>query len=361
VALFLSLRPDIQVVPICRSSIGSAFLHHCGLSSRIGAMNDASAARELMAGLDLVADFSLPLGAAGEMRRRTQSGVTHLVRESPDACRVVYISTQIALGLSQGGRDRKYHLLAHTTYGATKRYGEQLLKRLARAAGKEAYVLRLGQVHGELQSVSRQMRATFLAERKVSLPDTVSDTVFAYSVAEALANIAAGKEKPGVYTLMSTPDWYWRDIYNYYCEETERQPELHLYSCSASRIPRKWLNSAQAAGKSVLLRHRELIGFYVLSRFPETETRILAKYRLLNAARDIAATTAHPANPQCLPVIGPISGRRLACISDSRVTMHGPAAQVKAILAHAAEALPRVADEEAPELPIMSDRLDSGF
>ena len=41
--------------------------------------------------------------------------------------------------------------------------------------------------------------------------------------------------------------------------------------------------------------------------------------------------------------------------------MGEPAARVKAILAHAAEALPRVASEEAPELPIMSDRLDSGF
>jgi nucleoside-diphosphate-sugar epimerase len=344
VALFLSLRPDIQVVPICRSSIGSAFLHHCGLSSRIGAMNDASAARELMAGLDLVADFSLPLGAAGEMRRRTQSGVTHLVRESPAGCRVVYISTQMAFGIRPGGTDRRYHFIAGTTYGATKRYGEHLVERLARAARKEAYVLRLGQVHGELQSVSRQMRATFLAERKVSLPDTVSDTVFAYTIAEALANIAVGKEKPGVYTLMSTPDWHWRDIYEQYCEEAGKRPELHLYSCAPpARITRKWLRSLQSAGRRALLRHRESIGAYVLSRMPQTEGGVLAKYRLSNAARDIASILALPAIPSCIPVVGPIAGRRLACLTDSRVSMPDPAARVKAILDRAAETVLRVA------------------
>lgn len=343
VALFLSLQPDIQVVPICRSSIGAAYLRHCGLGSRTGSMNDASAARELMAGLDLVADFSLPLGAAGEMRRRTQSAVTQLVEQSPAAFRVVYISTQMAFGIGQGYTDRRYHFLAHTTYGAVKRYGEQLVRRLARAAGKEAYVLRLGQVHGELQSVSQQMRAVFREQRKVSLPDTVSDTVFAYSIAEALANIAAGKEKPGVYTLMSTPDWHWRDIYDYYCEEAGRRPELHLYSCSPSRIPRKWLRAAQAAGKRVLLRHRESIGAYVLSRMPQTEGGILAKYRLSNAARDIASALALPTIPSCIPVVGPIAGRRLACLTDSRVSMRDPAKEVRAILARASETVPRAA------------------
>jgi hypothetical protein len=112
VALFLSLRPGVQVVPICRSSIGSAFLHHCGLSSRNGTMNDPSAARELLSGLDLVADFSLPLGPAGEMRRRTGSGVTQLVQHSPTASRVVYISTEMAFGLGQGDTDRRYRLFA---------------------------------------------------------------------------------------------------------------------------------------------------------------------------------------------------------------------------------------------------------
>jgi nucleoside-diphosphate-sugar epimerase len=345
VALFLSLRPDIQVVPICRSSIGSAFLRHCGLSNRVGAMSDASTARALMAGLDSVADFSLPLGAAGEMRRRTQSGITQLVEQSPAACRVVYISTQMAFGMRQGETDRHYHFIAGTTYGATKRYGEHLVRRLARTAGKEAYVLRLGQVHGELQSVSQQMRAVFREQSKVSLPDTVSDTVFAYSIAEALANIAAGKEKPGVYTLMSTPDWHWRDIYDFYCEESARRPELHLYSCSSSRIPRDWLRAAQAAGKRVLLRHRESIGAYVLSRMPQTEGGILARYRLSNAARDISSALALSAIPSCVPVVGSIAGRRLACLTDSRVTMRDPAKEVKAILARAGETLRRVAGE----------------
>jgi hypothetical protein len=181
---------------------------------------------------------------------------------------------------------------------------------------------------------------------RVSLPDTVSDTVFAYSIAEALANIAAGKEKPGVYTLMSTPDWHWRDIYDYYCEETGKRPDLHLYSCARSAIGRRWLQSAQAAGKRVLLRHRESIGAYVLSHMPQTEGAIFAKYRASNAARDIAGALTLAPTPSCAPVVGAIAGRRLACLTDSRVTMRDPAKEVKAILARASEALPSVARNE---------------
>jgi nucleoside-diphosphate-sugar epimerase len=339
VALFLTTMPGVKVVAICRSALGSAFLRHCGVSCRVGDVAAASA-RQILAGADLVADFSLPSGGARMIKRKTGATVRNLVHESTAECRLVYISTQMAFGIRMSDNHRKRRLFSRTVYGATKRYGEKLAMRLARAAKKEMYVLRLGQVHGELQSVSQKLRKTFAESPLVFLPDTNSDTVFAYTIAEALANIATGKEKPGVYTLVSTPEWHWKDIYEYYCALGNReQPELQLYPCLPTSTWRRWLETIRAEMRSALLDYRELLSAYILVRLPGMEEKITARYRCSNAARDVSRLTAVQPIVSCCPIIGPVPGARLASISDSRLTMAGPRNRVLAILSRAAEDL----------------------
>ena len=84
----------------------------------------------------------------------------------------------------------KDYFFPRTTYAADKRY----LERHAQSYNKkrDIYVLRLSQVHGILQTVSREfMEET--ASGNVTLPfsaDTDSYTVFCYSIAEEMINIA---------------------------------------------------------------------------------------------------------------------------------------------------------------------------
>jgi nucleoside-diphosphate-sugar epimerase len=339
VALFLSAMPGVKVIAICRSALGSAFLRHCGVPCRIGDVGEASA-RQILADADLVADFSLPSGGAGMIKRKIRATVRNLVSESPAGCRLVYVSTLMALGIRMSDNDRKYRLLSRTVYGATKRYGEKLAIRLARAAKKEMYVLRLGQVHGELQNVSQKLRRIFAESRPVVVPDTNSDTVFAYTIAEALANVAVGKEKPGLYTLVSAPEWHWKDIYEYYCALGNTEPpELQLRPCLRIPIGRRWLGAIRAGMQSALLDYRELLSAYFLARFPEMEEKITARYRCNNAARDASHLTTAQRIAPCNPVVGPIPGARLASISDSRLTMADPRNRVLAILSRAAENL----------------------
>ena len=68
VCLFLTLRNDVEVVPICRTEIASSFLRRCGLACRHGRASDRADAERLLADLDLIADFSLPTGSASEVR-----------------------------------------------------------------------------------------------------------------------------------------------------------------------------------------------------------------------------------------------------------------------------------------------------
>jgi len=339
VALYLSSMPGATVIPVCRSLAGSAFLRHCGLQCRIGDMGNPDAARQLLDGVDLVADFSRPEGSASEIKSRMRVTLTNLVRQSPPGARIVYISTEMAFGSAMPLADRRYRLLARTTYGATKRYAEGLTRRLARASAKEAYVLRLGQVHGQLQSVSVLMRSIFSGSRPAAMPDTLSDTVFAFTIAEALLHIATGKEKPGVYTLMSTPDWHWQDIYGYYAAECEHPPRLTLYPCTATPAASRGLRSLKAAAGALAYKYREMIGAYALSRFPALEKKAFARYRFANVHRDLAEID--PLDPLgcCSPVVGPIAGRRLATLSDSRLTMREHEERVKAILTDAARKL----------------------
>lgn len=347
VALYLSLIPGVEVIPICRPSLVSitpagrvtdmttAFLRQCGLPCRVGHMQSPAAAKELLAGADLVADFSLVAGSAADVRRNLRSTITNLVRESPQHCRVVFISTQMALGMKPGDPDRRYHVFARTAYGANKRFGERLTRKLAAASGKEAWVLRLGSVRGELQGVSREMRQAFEDNQLVVLPDTVSDTVFCFTIAEALANISAGRERPGTYTLMSTPDWHWREICEYHSRLAGRSPELRFYPCKPQGIIGRWRHALRRSMRTMLISYRALIAVHILSRFPAFEKRITAKFRLTNAARDIAAIDPTPPPRFGGPVVGPIAGRRLTTLSDSRKTMEEATARVRAILERA--------------------------
>ena len=300
VALFLSLRPDIQVVPICRSSIGAAFLRHCGLPSRVGTMNDPSAAREALAGLDAAVDFSLSPGAAGKCgaarSRASRIWCSGLRRYA------AWFNTAMAFGIRAGDADAATISLRGPPMERPNATASIWFGGCSCATGRKPMCCAWARSMENCRASASRCVPSSVSSARFPCP-TRSRTQCSRKHRRGPCEYRCRKGETQRLTLMSTPDWHWRDIYNYYCEETEKRPELHLYSCMPSRIPRKWLHSAQAAGKRVLLRHRESIGAYVLSRMPQTEGGVLAKYRLSNAARDIAATTAFPANPYCTPVV----------------------------------------------------------
>jgi nucleoside-diphosphate-sugar epimerase len=359
VCLYLSKMPEVQVVPICRNRYGSSFLRQCGLECRHGGLTSDNA-RELLSGCDLVADFSLPKGNPAVVRSAIEKTLTSAFEGAGSTMRFVYISSIMAFGMGPNSKVLRNHLVARTRYGSTKRFGERLLFKLARKHKREGYVLRLGQVHGELQSATRAIKRD-LKNETAYIPKGPSYAVFAFTIAEALARIAEGKEKPGLYTLVSKPEWTWKEVHEYHTRQAGLKPDIVEYENDeflnqsiARRAVSSLRPSVRGMSSRLLEKHRELISSSFSHLFPETEQRMAASRLTRKAAGEISAFVRESQYRPYQPYQGVAPGRRLSWLTDSRITMEPLAQQVREViqnltrserpLYHTAEAVPASAE-----------------
>jgi nucleoside-diphosphate-sugar epimerase len=326
VCLLLSLMPGCRVVPIVRNPIGSAFLRRLGLECRHGDVGSPEDGRRLLDGCDVAVDMSLPKGSASGIRAQIRRTVSGAVGGSQQGCRLVYVSTVMAFGMLDDRRFKR-RFVARTVYGATKRFGERLATGLGRRQDHEVFVLRLGQVHGELQEVSRSIR-NGLVSTPTMVPAGPSWTVFAYSVAEALANIGRGLERPGLYTLVSVPPWSWKEVYEYYCRMGGIEPAVFEDVAAGGRggwsagRPSMLLARLGAPAMRWAVAHREALAGHLLDHLPTLERRAFARYGLRRAGRSISALQdSEWHRPFEHVFLGEAPGRRLRSLSDSRVSM----------------------------------------
>ena len=157
VCLMLGMMKDIEVVPVCRTEIGSAFLRRCGLPVQHAKASDTAAIRQVLAGCDLVADFSLPTGSASEVRATMREVIPSLAAAAPAGVPYVYLSSVTAFGVPDFHQPLKEYWFSRNMYGACKRYGERLAMRSASEQKRPGYVLRVGVVHGELAPISNKV------------------------------------------------------------------------------------------------------------------------------------------------------------------------------------------------------------
>lgn len=337
VCLYLNQMPGVQVVPICRSRYASSFLRKCGLECTHGELDPAKPS-ELLRGCDLVADFSLPKGSPSVVRAAIHKTLTGAIKASDTDARVVYISSMMAFGMGTHSKVMRNYSVARTRYGSTKRFGERLLFKLTKTHSREGYVLRLGQVHGELQMTTRAIKRE-LKNQTAYVPKGPSYTVFAFTIAEALCRIAEGKERPGLYTLVSEPAWSWREIHEYYFRQASIEADIVEYDNDRylkSSITRKALSlitqPARTAALQFLERHRETISSSFSHFLPETEQKMAADRLTRKAASEISALVEYDRYQPYEPFQGVVPGLRLTSITDSRLTMEPVASKVREVI-----------------------------
>lgn len=340
VTLLLGMMPGVEVVPVCRTEIGSAFLRRCGVKVAHARASDAAAMKQTLAGCDLVADFSLPTGSASEVRAAMREVIPSLVSAAPAGVPHVYLSSITAFGVPDFHHELKYYRFSRNMYGACKRFGERLVFSSAQAARRPAFVLRVGVVHGELQAVTRKTLHTVrtAGDRVAFVPDAESYTVFAYSIAEAVYNIAHGRgDAPGLYTMLSNPGWTWKDLHEWYCRRAGVEARIELLPPDSRQA--SWggsiLRGMLGPAQRLIFASKDVIASYVTAAAPAIENQFRAVYHTRNAAREIAAGQAasqyrpYGNNHSVFP------GQRLASLSDSRVTMEPYARQVRDVLRRA--------------------------
>jgi dTDP-4-dehydrorhamnose reductase len=352
VSLFLSVM-GVDVIPISRTELGGIFLERCGLNCRYGSVSDEKEVKILLDGCDLVVDFAHPNDLPSKIRKAVKSNIDNISKHAPKGASYVYISTISAFGMRHDDSKMKNYFFSRTTYAADKRYLER--HALAQQNKRDIYVLRLSQVHGELQKVSQE----FINETacgKVNLPfsaDTGSYTVFCYSLAEAMINIAQGKEQPGRYTFVSTPKWSWGEVYSYWAYRSGIEFELTSHeNVNQQNIGlRSILNTSKLLLLPILrlgIKHRQLILNYILGKFPLVQERMMAEFLRRKAVTEMADGKKEKMGRKFQ--IGKIPGKRLVSLSDSRLTMEKSTLAVRAII--------QAADPFSVSVPTFNDELE---
>jgi nucleoside-diphosphate-sugar epimerase len=332
VCLNLSVMPDIRVVPICRSELGASLLRRCGLDCRIGVISTPEGARALLAGSDLVVDFSLPGGLPSEIRGPMRANITNAINEARSGAPYVFISTTSAFGMPSAARKYARYIFARSSYASSKRYGERLTRALGVLRRRLTYVLRLGQVHGELQRVSRALLSP-ADERPIVLAkagETPSDTVFCSTIAQSIRNIGYGLDAPGRYTLLESPGWTWRHMYEFYAEQRGAHATI-LDAGDAQGGVRSLCLAALGAGMGVLQRNRELLTAQMPVFAPALEQRLKSVHLARSAAAEIARRQASlylaPKHWD-----GPVPGKRLASLAGAAGASAATAVLVRKLL-----------------------------
>lgn len=271
VCLLLRAHADVEVVPISRNRTGSAFLRSRGVRCRHGRVTDPGEAPGLLADCDVILNFARPAaGRPGDMRAANEALVSNMARYPAPGARLVYFSSLSAY--------REFRPLTEpasvTAYGWEKRSVERIVRREAARQGKEAWILRLGHVAGELQGISAEIRR-LLRLGPVVIPwagACPSNVVYTATIVDAVLAIAAGREPAGTYDLICSPAWTWRAVLEHEAAasgavlRTEEPIPAIPRAGGAGRGTGAWFARARALASTLLAARRTReIGLIVLN------------------------------------------------------------------------------------------------
>jgi nucleoside-diphosphate-sugar epimerase len=338
VCLFLSVMEGIRVIPVCRSELGSAYLRRCGLDCRIGSVADPDRAGALLADCDLVADFTLPGGYLADVRKSVRSIVTGSIDHAPPGVPFVYISSTMAFGMPSPATAYGQFVVARSPYAAGKRRAERIARVYGLVRSRPVYVLRLGQVHGELQGISRALLDLATPEPVLLRGSEMhSDAVFCSTIALALRNIAHGLESPGTYTLIEVPEWSWRRVHEFYARQRGFQATIVPLAEkprreSARALAGRMVRSVTSRAVRFLGEYKPVLTAQLMPPLREVEQRVKGRWLARRALEEIRATAALS---ESLPAHrdGPVPGNRLPSLSNTGPAMEDAARKVRALLA----------------------------
>jgi dTDP-4-dehydrorhamnose reductase len=334
VCLFLKTYSDVRVVAIVRAPISGAILHRCGIEVRIGTFATPEESTRLVGDCDVIVDFSVPSGdEVVQICAHYAKYITAALQCSPSRARYVFISTINAFGMGDHFNAAKNYRIPHSIYAYTKRYGERQALRLGKRERRQVFVFRLGHVHGLLQRVSHETVELLAAgHTEFEYPDTPSYTIFCHTIAEAIVGVAAGNETPdSIYTLVSEPAWSWKEVLEYYAPP-ERSLKIRLRRARQTQWWKRIADELQGTILRLAYKYRETARANLLRRFPRLESRTRAKFYQRRARQQIGEW--HDRFIYRAPLVheGIFPGKRLATVSDSRITMGAKTAQVRRML-----------------------------
>jgi nucleoside-diphosphate-sugar epimerase len=217
VVLRLASASEVEVVPVCRTRGGSAFLRYRGVRCLHADISDPAVARKVFAGADVIANLALPTGDPARARIATRNLSDSVLEAAPDHARLVYFSTLAVHGgyAYAGARP----IVSH--YGREKKAAEAHFLSRARKLGRQGWAVRLGHVTGDLQPMSLGIRHALSESQRVAVEGMrPANLVHTVMIAELL-HMLGRSEGPatGLYDLVNNPNWSWREAYTFEAEQ----------------------------------------------------------------------------------------------------------------------------------------------
>lgn len=293
-----------NVTGFVRSEYSAALLRLLNISYKVADFSRKSDVSDLLRNFDIVVDCTFPGGSSDEIGRNITTSVSNVLGSMHPNSTYVHMSSIMAYGMASRSPWVSKKLLPRTQYAYFKRLGERIARREGRHNNIRVVVLRLGQVHGIFQTVSLEFRTDLSATEYVVYgePTAPTNTVFANSISQVVLRCAEGQVSPGLYTLVSNPQWTLAELYEYYKYEYELPAKIKFSEQNnapgiAPRIKGSLINA--------VLSHREVLETYGLLIAPFLFTGAKGKYRQRQVAQDIAAINAPKLVQQHLLGIAP--------------------------------------------------------
>jgi nucleoside-diphosphate-sugar epimerase len=342
VCLLLGLQDGIDVIPISRNRTGSAFLRSRGLRCRHGLATDVGEAPGLFADCDVIVNFARPAaGRPGEMRAKNQALVSNAARFSAPEARLVYFSS---LSVYREFRPVT-EPAAVTSYGWEKRTVERLVRREAARFGKEAWVLRIGHVAGELQAISAELRR-LIRSGPVVVPwggSHPSNVVYTATIVDAILSIAAGNERAGTYDLVCSPGWSWRGVLEHEAASCGAKLQIDEpvpaipRSGRGGRSPAEWALGARGwLSRSLASPRVREIGLIALNFLPaQTSLRAQSAHFQRRARAEIDRLAFRPPSAEAF-LFAPAGSRYLRSLRPTAVLRSDPSFRLASVAAGSA-------------------------
>jgi nucleoside-diphosphate-sugar epimerase len=286
-SFYLRGQADIEVVPVVRNVLGSAFLDDQQFSCRVFDICDKAQAKEGLADVDVVVISSYVFRAGKESQRLNRSMIENSISYSRPASKIIYLSSVRALGWRVDKGTPRFAV--PRSYDRNKKLLEKYLLESCRGTGKTAIALRLGHVYGKNQPRTAELQKLLSCGKPLELhvsASAASNVVHTATIANCIEVCAKSNIKSDIYSLVNVPQWSWSSVFEYY---NDCGAKLEFRDPGRRKSP-VFRRVEQLFWKFVR-SNRET--FAELRQFvpPTMEQKIQRRFAVRNAASEIAAVS----------------------------------------------------------------------
>ncbi len=275
-AFYLKQYFDADVTCFIRSSYSRYFFDMLNIPVLQGKPGEAEY-KTAFESFDIVIDSSYPSGQLADIPATIARNMEDTMSLMRPGSAFIHFSSIMAYGMPMDDKQLNNFSIPRTSYAYIKRFAEKKAMATGKKYRIDVYNFRLGQVHGFLQSVSGSFHSKLKNQQSITLdglPEDKVNIIFIHSLAEAV--LQCNKLKPAIYTLVASPQWTLKELYEYYLQFFNLHVNLQfLPAAQASSRPfgfRSLISGAQ--------QYRGLIENYVLLKSPRLATKLKGKYRI---------------------------------------------------------------------------------